>query len=60
MGIQIVLTSRLYVQDTFPIYSDKLVMDFSWANVFAFKTQITKHTSQSPGLVIDMVLHKAL
>jgi hypothetical protein len=33
---------------------------FAGRTVFVFKNQITEHTSQSVGLVIDMVLYKAL
>jgi hypothetical protein len=69
------LTHIPLIHDTFPMHFDKLVMDFGRANVFrvqksnrisagrmffAFKNGITEHTSQSSGLVIDMVLYKAL
>jgi hypothetical protein len=44
------------VHDTFPIHFDKLVMDFGRVT-FTFENQITEHTSQSAGLVIDMGLY---
>jgi hypothetical protein len=54
------LTHNPLIHDTFPIHFNKLVMEFGRANVFSFKNRLTECTSQSAGLVIDMVLYKAL
>lgn len=41
------------VSDTFPIHFDKLAMDFSRANVFAFNIRVTESAIQSALLVIE-------
>jgi hypothetical protein len=48
------------VHDTLPIHSDKFTMDFGRVKLFMFKNWIAKHTSQSAGSLIDVVLYKTL
>lgn len=43
------------MHDTFPIYFDKMVMDFGRGMFFAVKNRIIQCTSQLAELVIDMV-----
>jgi hypothetical protein len=50
------LTHIPLVHDTFPIHFDKLAMDFGRLNVFSVQKSNHRCTSQSAGLVIDMVL----
>jgi hypothetical protein len=63
MGIQIMLTHLTHIpliHDTFPIHFNKLEMDFIMAKVF--RIQKSDHLTHLPsgGLVIDMVLYRAL